>query len=640
MTSIKYRADIDGLRAVAVLGVVIYHAFPEALPGGFIGVDIFFVISGYLISGILHKGLQDGNFSFKEFYARRIRRLFPALVTVLLLSLLYGRIVLLPDEFRRLGKHVAAGALFIQNIVFWNESGYFDVTASLKPLLHLWSLAVEEQFYIFFPPLMILVWKRKWPYVAIMAVLLFSSLLLNVVMSFQDAVPDFFLTPYRSWEFLAGALLMWYHDGSKQKEAGKIHWMSCFGAILIILGMLLIHRNQPYPGWRALLPVTATILVIAAGKESWINQRILSTPSVVWVGLVSYPLYLFHWPLLSFLRVVKGDNPSNGYIVGALVISLLLSTITYHLIERKLRRNFSRWTVPTLVLIFLMTGLTGLLVWKGIIPDRHLSWQEELIELARNEHYPIQGVTFLNQYRGMSVYKMGGSGPLTVLLGDSNADMYAPRFQELLKNNTGKQRGAIVMAQGGVPPLPGVTGNHQAAFPAIPDFRRMIAEKPEIDRIVIAARWGMYFDKKENYFFNGEQLFEKHARDSALEEFGRMIRGLVDSGKKVTVVLNIPSASVLSPENLHPRGFFGGFSKKTIVFTKGDFLNEYGALRNQIASVAKKNGAEIVDPLDELCINGVCIGETEGGPIYQDKAHLLRSFVSKKIRYLDSTLEP
>jgi peptidoglycan/LPS O-acetylase OafA/YrhL len=162
--TLKYRPDIDGLRAVAVLGVIIYHAFPKVLPGGFAGVDIFFVISGYLISGILYKGHREGHFSFKEFYARRIRRLFPSLITVILLCLAYGWLVLLPDEYEKLGKHVAAGTLFIQNMVFWQESGYFDTAANLKPLLHLWSLAVEEQFYIFFPPLLLLIWKRKWPW--------------------------------------------------------------------------------------------------------------------------------------------------------------------------------------------------------------------------------------------------------------------------------------------------------------------------------------------------------------------------------------------------------------------------------------------------------------------------------------------
>ncbi|MCE9587152.1 MAG: acyltransferase, partial [Verrucomicrobia bacterium] len=220
MTLLKYRSDIDGLRAVAVLGVVIYHAFPWVIPGGFIGVDIFFVISGYLISGILYKGHNAGNFSFKEFYARRIRRLFPALITVLVITMAYGWVILLPDEFEQLGKHVAAGTLFIQNIVFWQESGYFDTSASLKPLLHLWSLAVEEQFYIFFPPILLLIWKRKWPIASIMLVLLVISLGCNLWMSVHAGTADFFLTPYRAWEFLGGSLLAWWHKERVKKLGG------------------------------------------------------------------------------------------------------------------------------------------------------------------------------------------------------------------------------------------------------------------------------------------------------------------------------------------------------------------------------------------------------------------------------------
>ena len=190
-----YRPDIDGLRAVAVLAVVIYHAFPAALPGGYSGVDIFFVISGYLISGILFKSLAQEKFSFSEFYARRIRRLFPALITVLVLCIGYGWFVLLPGEYQQVGKHAAAGALFIQNFIFWQEVGYFDSAASLKPLLHLWSLAIEEQYYVIFPPLLILLWKwrNKWSTGGLLLILLIVSFIANLVMSYQNKASDIFL---------------------------------------------------------------------------------------------------------------------------------------------------------------------------------------------------------------------------------------------------------------------------------------------------------------------------------------------------------------------------------------------------------------------------------------------------------------
>ena len=309
--SLKYRSDIDGLRSLAVLGVVIYHAFPKVLPGGFSGVDIFFVISGYLISGILYKGHRAGGFSFGEFYARRIRRLFPALITMLVVVMGYGWVVMLPDEFAQVGKHVAAGSVFIQNVVYWKESGYFDVAANLKPLLHLWSLAVEEQFYIFFPILLVVLWRKPRVLVPAMWILMVVTFAVNVVMSVQNGASDFFLTPYRAWEFLGGSLLAWWHydRGHEEEVPAYREVMAWSGAVMLVGGMMLLGKEQAYPGWRALFPVGGTLLVMEAGRGAWVNRKVLSHPAVVWVGLISYPLYLFHWPALSFVHIVKGEIP-------------------------------------------------------------------------------------------------------------------------------------------------------------------------------------------------------------------------------------------------------------------------------------------------------------------------------------------
>lgn len=384
MSQLKYRPDIDGLRAVAVLGVILYHAFPCLLPGGFIGVDVFFVISGYLISGILYRGVQEGNFSFRDFYGRRIRRLFPSLITVLIICLLYGRILLLPDEYSSLGKQVAWGTIFSQNFLYWQESGYFDIASTLKPLLHLWSLAVEEQFYIFFPPLMILIWKRKWPYAGIILVLFIASFVLNLVMSFQNQVTDFYLTPYRAWEFLAGALLAWRtfcksHDDDRPRIA-----MAVSGALLLGIGMVFLHQGESYPGWRALFPVVGTLLLIGAGSGTWLNRKLLADPRVVWIGIISYPLYLFHWPLISFVHVVRGNEPEPFYVIVALVLAFAFATGTFYLVEQKVRRNASRWTVPLLVLVFVLIGLYGCAVWANWIPPKTLGPLGTKIYEARN----------------------------------------------------------------------------------------------------------------------------------------------------------------------------------------------------------------------------------------------------------------
>jgi peptidoglycan/LPS O-acetylase OafA/YrhL len=642
MISLKHRSDIDGLRAVAVLGVVIYHAFPWVLPGGFIGVDIFFVISGYLISGILYKGHNAENFSFGEFYARRIRRLFPALITVLLLCLAYGWMILLPDEFRQLGKHVAAGTLFIQNFVFWNESGYFDTAANLKPLLHLWSLAVEEQFYIFFPPLLILLWKKPKILVPAMVVLLVASFVGNIIMSVQNSTTDFFLTPYRAWEFLGGSLLAWWHYEKNHEEDVPLHrnLLSWGGLLLLALGMAVIHTGDAYPGWRALLPVAGTLLLMEGGRDAWVNRKLLSHPAIVWVGLISYPLYLFHWPALSFVHIIKGETPEPRYILMALLVSIVLTVLTYYGIEKKIRHHKSKWTVPALVGGFLLIGILGGMAWGRMLPQRSLSEIGRRIVTAKGENLPISGLQLMGAFHGVPVYGVGGNGPKTLFIGDSNAQMYEARIAKQLEGCGEAARGAIFVAQGGIPPLPGVLGNHGQRLNVIPSFREVLQRFPEIDRVVIAARWGMYFKKDQDYFFEGKRLSEVTARDATVDEFGKMIRELVASGKKVWVVLNIPTSPLLAPENSHPRSFSGEFQKENLVYKKADFLGEYGSLRGDLKRVSVKNGAFVIDPLGFLCEGENCIGEYQGGPIYQDQAHLLRSYIRSHVTYLDETVEP
>jgi peptidoglycan/LPS O-acetylase OafA/YrhL len=220
----KYRPDIDGLRAIAVLSVVAFHAFPLRMKGGFIGVDVFFVISGFLISTIIFENLGKGTFSFTEFYARRVKRIFPALAVVLGACLIFGWLALLPDELNQLGKHIAAGAGFVSNLVLWGEAGYFDNAAETKPLLHLWSLGIEEQFYIVWPLLVWLAWKRKFNFLVLAAFLAFVSFALNIKGIKQDHIAAFYSPLTRFWELLCGALLARYSflKGSSSLDTGKL----------------------------------------------------------------------------------------------------------------------------------------------------------------------------------------------------------------------------------------------------------------------------------------------------------------------------------------------------------------------------------------------------------------------------------
>ena len=644
MTLIKYRGDIDGLRAVAVLGVVIYHAFPKVMPGGFTGVDIFFVISGYLISGILYKGHLEGSFSFREFYERRIRRLFPALITVLVLCLGYGWLILLPDEFEQMGKHVAAGTLFIQNIVFWQESGYFDTAANLKPLLHLWSLAVEEQFYIFFPPLLLLIWKRKWPLAAIMGALLMASMAGNLVMSYQNGASDFFLTPYRAWEFLGGSLLAWWHyDRGHEQEVPKYREaLSIGGALMLGLGMALIHKGEPYPGWRALLPVAGTLLLMEGGRGAWVNRKILSNPVAIWIGLISYPLYLFHWPALAFVHIVKGENPKPVYIADALIIALLLSTLTYYLVEKKIRHHKSRQTLPLLLGAFGTIGFVSYLISTAKISPRFIPPAIQRVNGAVKDCDMMAGLRFVGDYRTSRVDKVGGDGQQTLFLGDSNMQQYAPRITELLKNNRGKTRGAIFVTKGGILPITGIYSNSGAHTSGLLEkFNEIQASDPRIDRVVIISRWCTYFNKDSEWKYHGTSLGERVGREAVLAELGHSLRELVGNGKRVTLVLNIPTGPELDPKNIYPRTFRGTYTAQKRILTKENFLRQNGELIDEIAEVGRSSGAEVIDPMDYLCTNGVCFAEDErGDSIRYDEGHLRPGYVREHVKYLDGTVAP
>ena len=620
--------------------MVIYHAFPQNLPGGFVGVDIFFVISGYLISGILYKGVREEGFSFREFYARRVRRLFPVLITVLLLCLGYGYIVLLNDEYRQMGKHVAAGTLFIQNMVFWRESGYWDISSSLKPLLHLWSLAVEEQFYIIFPPLLLLFWKRRWPMVPLLWILLGASLVANLIMSYQTRVADFFLTPYRAWEFLGGSLLAWWHYGKNhEEEAPYGNILSVAGVILITLSMIVLKEKQPYPGWRAILPVVGSVMLIAAGNKSVINRWILSHPAVVWIGLISYPLYLFHWPALSFVHIVKGEKPADVYIAGALAVAFLLSVVTYYLVEKPIRFSKSKVTIPLLVAAFLITGLLGCATWMGIIKTS-VNPDVQKVENALNDKNLYAG---LKQHSSpVSHLSTGASGAQTLFLGDSNMEQYMPRIAQLMKNHSGNGRGAIFITCGGALPIRGYDCSIRLlARHLIPEFEERLESDPRIDRVVIAALWPFYFNNNDNSsIMNGMSLSRPEAKATAIRSFGNMIGKLTANGKKVTVVLCVPTGNELDPRFAIRRSFSGVAMQPPPVLLAENFRKATMVIMEEIKNTALSHGAEIIDPVDYLSDKGTCIFENADGPIRYNGTHLRPGFVRDHLEYLDGSVAP
>ena len=371
----RYRADIDGLRALAVLLVVAYHGAPEIVGKGFIGVDIFFVISGYLITHIILDRIIKNEFSIWWFFSRRIKRLFPALILVMLSVLSLGWFSLLAEEYELLGKHVVGGAFFVANFLFAAEVGYFDVSALYKPLLHLWSLAVEEQFYLFFPVFLIFLCVCRTNILVSLLVVFFCSLLFGIYEVSVAPGRAFFLPLARFWELLAGgilacATLRWGADiptawrradrylSDLVQRVGRgavprvraATLVSAIGFLFIASALFLVPDGVAYPGVAAVLPVAGAFFIILAGPEASFNRILLMNRPAIWFGLISYPLYLWHWPILSFMAIVDGDLPHRDARLIAMCSSVLLAWLTYQFVEKRIRNHHSKLVVPVLLI--------------------------------------------------------------------------------------------------------------------------------------------------------------------------------------------------------------------------------------------------------------------------------------------------
>ena len=382
--SSKYRPDIDGLRAIAVMLVVIFHAFPEAMPGGFIGVDIFFVISGFLITGIIVRELDQKRFSLLAFYNRRIRRIFPALIVVLCVTLVLGWLWMLPAAYAQLSSDVFASAAFFANIALLLQSGYFDIESAKKPLLHLWSLGIEEQFYLIWPLLLMLVARLRLGMLTAVSAVGIASFVLNVALIGSNPVATFYLPFTRAWELLAGAALACGWNQISQTSAAS-NRRALFGVLLIATAAAVLDTKSAFPGWWAMLPVAGAALLLSA-PAAWFCQALLASPPMVWVGLISYPLYLWHWPLLVFCGIIKFAPLTlleRGLVVG---LSFALAWATYRFVEIPFR--FGR--PSPLKILSLCSGMVLIAVAGGVVVEgRGFDFRlpPEIRELA---HVPTQ----------------------------------------------------------------------------------------------------------------------------------------------------------------------------------------------------------------------------------------------------------
>lgn len=651
-----YRRDIDGLRAVAVLAVVMFHAFPQILPGGFVGVDVFFVISGYLISGILFSDLQRGQFTYREFYVRRMRRIFPALALVLLACLVFGWLVLLDAEYRQLGAHGAAGAGFIANLALWRESGYFDTAAELKPLLHLWSLGIEEQFYFVWPLALALAWRRRWTG-AVLAAVMLSSFALGWWWSRRFPVGAFYLPLPRFWELALGGLLAWQSKAygreppsdtrSIEKCAGwwarfpvAMNLLSVAGLLLLFLSTTCFDKSTRFPGVRAMVPTLGTVLVILAGERAWLNRMILSHPWMVFIGLISYPLYLWHWPLLVFGRVLWSEIPPVVVRIMLVLVSVVLASATYAWLEKPVRRmaeshNSRRASVLVALASFMaVIGFSGVAVEKGYIPVR-LHLLSNVSEAIRDWDYP-----------GDDKAQWQGAQEGTVLFfGDSYIQQYFPRVRWLVEQYSGAHRTVLFYTKEGCAPVPRIA---RKSIPNCGTFAAegfSLAQQKDVVEVIVGGAWLGMMEGGDRYFEGDPQEraidFDGSDGVQAFSELAQELARLKAMGKQVHLVLNPPGGKMADPKNpiknrlvALPNLIFHSIPMQT-------HIARTQPINLKLKAVAAHAGIPVLDPAEWMCSSSECaVTDANGIPIFYDSTHLRASYVEKNIRVFDEFVVP
>jgi peptidoglycan/LPS O-acetylase OafA/YrhL len=651
---LHHRRDIDGLRAIAILAVLGYHAFAGVVPGGFVGVDVFFVISGFLISSIIFVDLDRGRFSFVDFYARRIRRIFPALAVVLTVSLLVGWYALLPDEFAQLGKHVAAGAAFVANIALYGEAGYFDRAAELKPLLHLWSLGVEEQFYLFWPLLLYVAWRLRLRLALVIGTVGAASFFMNVARIKGHEVATFYLPFARLWELLCGALLAYAgtrpHATPAARRSLSPNLLSAVGFAMIAGAVFGLNRAMLYPGWWATLPVIGTCLMLAAGEAGWVNRVVLGSRAMVFIGLISYPLYLWHWPLLAFQRIVNPDGMTTLVRVGLIVAAVLLAWATYRFVEGPIRFHRRRGSAAlVMALVMSVVGGLGLAAAREHIRPRSAHFGlEKLLSAAEAKSFPGPNLHPMKA-EWDSLMSQGRTTHRVLFMGDSFVEQYYPRIDRLLESDPTGTRGIIFATSGGCPPIPSVVEAHHPGCARLLERALAFAGRADVDVVVIGAHWVGYFlsqerDPRYGYMIRLEsggvaRVDQPLGSDAALTNLSDMISALRTAGKKVFLILPSPSETQFDPRRMIVRAWTDmNFRINALGMARSEAMDEMQPIASELRRVAQSTGSIAIDPIATLC-GEVCPAMTaDGVPIYKDGSHLNPEYVRSHVDFLDDAM--
>ncbi|WP_303047726.1 acyltransferase family protein [Thalassospira sp. HF15] len=635
----QYRREIDGLRALAVISVILFHADLGPFDGGFVGVDIFFVISGYLITSIIIREETNNNFSYADFYQRRIRRILPALFTVSFTSFGFGYWFLRPDLFKDFSQSLASLSLFSSNILFWKETGYFAATAEEKPLLHTWSLSVEEQFYVIFPIFLIfLLRKNRNKSITFVFFIVISSLLLSELGSHFIPTANFFLLPGRIWELLSGSLIAFY---CQNKKPSANYCLELIGTIIILMSLLLFDKNTRFPSIYTILPVFGTTLVLIFSNGSGFIGRLLSAKPVVAVGLISFSLYLWHQPIFAFLRVLSLEPLTPAVKLGAIFLSLLFGYLSWRFVEKPFRRKKEGTSATIRVFVIAVTVSAAMFavgVWGHINQGAPNRFPEEL-----QRQFAAAEDPGLNEY-GCSLHTLGelkvcGFGDwerpekTILLIGNSHARMFIPELhQKLTKYNIRGIHSRYSFKSDDL-----AMSDNRPEY--VSDWKRDIRSLAEVsDTLVVSMRWTQGITAQLNYFDENGIQNSQEQQNAVYKMFKERLSWLSQIGKPVFLIMPVPESPVNVPKQMLlsarlPMLDVGSESPKDFYLLKN--LKAIELLTN----IQKEfTNVTLMDPSKDLCPLEDCNLYVSKLPAYYDDNHLTSVGARKTVNRLTEAI--
>lgn len=647
----RYRAEIDGLRALAVVPVIFFHAGLDVFSGGFVGVDVFFVISGYLITTIILNEKEAGTFSLVNFYERRARRILPALFFVVIATIPFAWAWLLPADMKEYSLSITAVATFVSNIFFGKESGYFSIAAELKPLLHTWSLAVEEQYYIIFPLFVMAAWKYGKQKMALM---LTGIALLSLGYAEWAAVYDpetaFYILPTRAWELLIGVLIAFYCVQKPDIKSNDA--LGFLGLALIVYAIVTFDRNTPFPSLYTLVPTIGAALIILFASGTSFVARVMGNRVFVGIGLISYSAYLWHQPLFALVRHKTANEPSQELLYALIVASMVLAYLTWRFVEKPFRDK-QRFSAKQ---IFKLSGYTGgALIVFGLVVSLsdgyagRISDEVEIILAAAKDRNPRNSECHFEPFskgRIENACILGNAKNVKgALVGDSHADAIS---HELELWAQAEKIGIKSLTVGSCPPAVGVQ-QYLKGSPtrcaqqnlAIHDY---LLSDDSINFIVISSRLTAYlagggFDNHEGGVERGaaSAVLRPWPKDTSLQAVGsddqkflgglfkKTIKSYLNAGKKVVLIYPVPEAGWNVPRKMASQAFLGTDAGQSFNTSYELFKTRNQAAIDVLDEIGDHPNIIRVSPEALFCnsiVKGRCIVQIEGHPLYADDDHL------------------